>query len=405
MIWDDHPQRIIGELSFRQVVLGVKLRRDAIAVALRDRVYVYHLADLSLRDKIYTADNPHGLLCLSNTVQDMVLACPSVTEGHVRVELYGLRKTALMEAHESSLRALALSADGTKLASSSVKGTVIRVWDVANSSCLQEFRRGVERANIACLAWNFSGTFLACTSDKGTTHVFALDTGTEEKKRSMSKRIMKSIKKSLLEVGESQKKSVCQIRGVPHPHSCAFLPDSPNSLAVAGWDADGNGVLLISEYHTQKSEEEPKRTGYHVVARSFVHEDESSKRRRRMMGVTPSSVPSGDSDSPSKEAETAPEGTIHVGERLEVLEGMKNILLEEEDDSGFVSVSTKKQHAKESDDHDGTGVNPTVTTDKTSTPGSKNIPETTLTKIDQDEEKPEVEDARDEETTNEISET
>ena len=95
LIWDDHVPKEIGELSFRQVVLQVKLRKDAIAVALRDRVYVYHLADLSLRDKIYTADNVHGLLCLSTQIQDMVLACPSVTTGHVRVELYGLRKTVV----------------------------------------------------------------------------------------------------------------------------------------------------------------------------------------------------------------------------------------------------------------------------------------------------------------------
>jgi hypothetical protein len=95
LIWDDHIPKSIGELTFRQVVLRVKMRKDAIAVALRDRVYVYHLADLSLRDKIYTADNPHGLLCLSTQVSDMVLACPSVTTGHVRVELYGLRKTVV----------------------------------------------------------------------------------------------------------------------------------------------------------------------------------------------------------------------------------------------------------------------------------------------------------------------
>jgi hypothetical protein len=92
--------REIGELSFRQVVLRVRLRKDAIAVALRDRVYVYHLADLSLRDKIYTADNPHGLLCLSTQIQDMVLACPSVTPGHVRVELYGLRKTVVRTVYD-----------------------------------------------------------------------------------------------------------------------------------------------------------------------------------------------------------------------------------------------------------------------------------------------------------------
>jgi len=95
IIWDDNIPKEAGELSFRQTVLRVRLRKDAIAVALHDRVYVYHFSDLSLRDKIYTADNPQGLLCLSTQVQDMVLACPSVTPGHVRVELYGLRKTVV----------------------------------------------------------------------------------------------------------------------------------------------------------------------------------------------------------------------------------------------------------------------------------------------------------------------
>lgn len=105
LIHDDHVGKPIGELSFRQVVLAVKLRKDAVAVALRDRVYVYHLADLSLRDKIYTADNPHGLLCLSTQIQDMVLACPSVTTGHVRVELYGLRKTVVRRTTQTELLA------------------------------------------------------------------------------------------------------------------------------------------------------------------------------------------------------------------------------------------------------------------------------------------------------------
>lgn len=95
LIWDDHIPKAIGELSFRQSVLCVKLRKDSIAVALRDRCYVYDLSTLTLRDKIYTDDNPHGLLCLSTQIQDMVLACPSVTTGHVRVELYGLRKTVV----------------------------------------------------------------------------------------------------------------------------------------------------------------------------------------------------------------------------------------------------------------------------------------------------------------------
>ena len=45
-LYDDHLQRPIGELSFRQKVLTTKLRRDRIVIVLRDRVYIYNFSDL-----------------------------------------------------------------------------------------------------------------------------------------------------------------------------------------------------------------------------------------------------------------------------------------------------------------------------------------------------------------------
>lgn len=100
MIWDDHQNRCIGELSFRSDVRAVRLRRDRVVVCLatkvrgpgvgvgvrgrwregggdeapsrrtlppflypppaRSQVYVYNFADLSLLDHIETVDNPRG---------------------------------------------------------------------------------------------------------------------------------------------------------------------------------------------------------------------------------------------------------------------------------------------------------------------------------------------------------
>jgi len=349
LIWDDHEVKPIGELSFQQVVLKVRLRKDAIAVALRDRVYVYHLADLSLRDKIYTADNPYGLVSLSTHVQDMVLACPSVTVGYVRVELYGLRKTMLIEGHESELRALVLTADGSKLATASHKGTIVRVWDVASSQKIYEFRRGVERANITCLAFSWDDQWVACSSDKGTTHIFYLEnesknkqnknnrnrknggTSTSTKKNNVSTSSSHSSSSSsvlgstgsLLSSGsrllmgtlsssaaKSHPKSVCQIRGVPHPLACSFIGDSQHLIAVAGWDADGNGVLLISEF---AAHQEARRVAYHVLVRnaSTADETEEQRRRRRARGW----IPTGDDGNPKKNYSTgdADDPAMHFG--------------------------------------------------------------------------------------------
>ena len=246
-----------------------------------------------------------------------------------------------MEAHESDLRGLALTADGSKLATASVKGTVIRVWDVSSGACLQEFRRGVERATITCLCWSWDFAWLSCASDKGTCHIFKV--GEDEQgnnsssnggksnghSKSLTNRLFASVIKSV--EGEA-KKSVCQVRGVPHPLACAFVSEANNLLAVAGFDADGNGVLLLSEF---SAGHEPRRVGYHVLCKTTVQdESEEARRRRRARGWTP------------EVAQTPEGGRLYVGERLDIFEErMQQIQFDDIQDDEFVAVTTVQSSA------------------------------------------------------------
>ena len=103
-----------------------------------------------------------------------MLACPGVTRGHARVELYDARKSTVVAAHESDLARLALSGDGSVLAPASDKGTLIRVFDAHSGAQLREFRRGVDRALVYSIVFCPETKYLACSSDKGTVHVFNL---------------------------------------------------------------------------------------------------------------------------------------------------------------------------------------------------------------------------------------
>lgn len=307
LIWDDRLGRPIGELSFRQRVLTVRLRRDRICVALRDRVYVYNFGNLELLDTIMTGHNGLGLLCISTDAggsgggvgssnsngggkddNGMVLACPSVVRGQVRVELYGYRKQILIDAHESPLAAMALTVDGSLLATASEKGTLIRLFSTGWKSYnrrhsnddrsstppgvpLKEFRRGIEHAKIGSLSFSLDKCWLACASDRGTVHVFSVKKEEEDKiangsnlngKNSQSpKRGKKStaspvtklargllpsiLTKSHILEGEH---SYVQVRGIPHPKICCFVPDQPHTVAVAGLDECGNGCLLLANF-------------------------------------------------------------------------------------------------------------------------------------------------------------
>jgi len=175
MIWDDHQNMCIGELAFRSDVKNVKLRRDRVVVVLTNKLYVYNFADLNLLDHIETVDNPLGLCALCPDPYHTVLASPGLQQGHVRVELYDIRQQTLIPAHETALAALALNNTGKRLATASEKGTLIRVFDTATGDLLQELRRGADKATIYCIAFSDDCKWLACTSDKGTVHVFKLN--------------------------------------------------------------------------------------------------------------------------------------------------------------------------------------------------------------------------------------
>ncbi|CAM9134722.1 unnamed protein product, partial [Ectocarpus fasciculatus] len=176
MIWDNEIHRCIGELMFKNEVKAVKLRRDHVVVVLLQKVYVYRFSDLKLLDQITTLPNVRGLVSLCPDSSHTVLACPGIQKGTIRVELYDISKAMLIKAHDSDLAQIALNIDGRyiRIASASDKGTLIRVWDCASGELLRELRRGVDRAEIYCLCFNPLSTFLACSSDKGTVHIFSL---------------------------------------------------------------------------------------------------------------------------------------------------------------------------------------------------------------------------------------
>lgn len=251
MIWDDHQNRCIGELSFRSDVKAVKLRRDRVVVALNTKVYVYRFSDLKLLDQINTLPNPRGLVALCPHASATVLACPGVNRGHVRVELYDTRKSTIVSAHESELARLALNADGSLMATASDKGTLIRIFDTQTGEQLRELRRGVDRAQVYCIAFDPQSRFVACTSDKGTAHIFSIaaddekpqattDTTNAKSNLSFLRRVVPGgLASSYLE----SEWSFAQVRGLHVPTLCAFGPQ-PNTIILVAAD----GSFLVSTF-------------------------------------------------------------------------------------------------------------------------------------------------------------
>jgi WD40 repeat protein len=177
MLWDDHQQKCIGELSFKDHVKAVRLRKDKVVVVLETRIYVYNFSDLKLIDAIETIENPKGLCSISYAPEKTYLACLEKGKGRIRINIYDdveMEETHSIEAHNSSVSCITLNFEGTLLATASDKGTIIRLFNPSTGEAVKELRRGSDKAEIYSITIDVETKWLGCTSDKGTVHIFSL---------------------------------------------------------------------------------------------------------------------------------------------------------------------------------------------------------------------------------------
>ena len=73
---------------------------------------------------------------------------------------------SLIKAHESEVGALAVNCQGTLVATASIKGTIIRIFNAEEGDLLQELRRGSGKAIITSINFHPSLEIIACTSNR-----------------------------------------------------------------------------------------------------------------------------------------------------------------------------------------------------------------------------------------------
>ncbi|CAO0792725.1 unnamed protein product [Mucor circinelloides] len=206
IIYDSVKGKPVLELEYKSEVKNVKLRRDRLTVVLQNKVFVYHFAlPPQLLHTFETCDNEKGLAAVSTSLNHAILIIPGRQKGHLQIiDLNSLGyyisvgeadplftalpptsntngntrrsiNVSIIAAHSGKLSCLSLNQDGSRCATTSDKGTLIRVFNTATGTLLHELRRGMDRAEIYSIAFNTESTRICVSSDKGTIHIFNLD--------------------------------------------------------------------------------------------------------------------------------------------------------------------------------------------------------------------------------------
>ena len=190
LVYDDRQQEFVMEVSLPESVLNIRLKRDKLIAVCRSQIHVFSFPNrCKLLFNVTTRDNPKGICELSS----VRLGVANLSEGSHDLMVFPGYKTGSVQilnlatteekvssapvtinAHKTELAVISVNQQGTMIATASVKGTLIRIWDSMQRVMLVELRRGSDPAILYCLNFSPGDEWLCCSSDKGTVHVFAL---------------------------------------------------------------------------------------------------------------------------------------------------------------------------------------------------------------------------------------
>lgn len=159
----------LRKLEFPDRILDLKVNSSHLFVSLENMIQIYEIITFH---SIATIDrrSAKGLF----TVNENCIAYPDDRNpGVVYIaEIPGFSVTKTIHCHTGAIQNLYLSKSSNVLATSSTKGTLIRLFDTKTGETVNQFRRGYTKGEI--LALSLSPDYL-CACSHQTLHVFAKD--------------------------------------------------------------------------------------------------------------------------------------------------------------------------------------------------------------------------------------
>ena len=192
IIWDDNKNEISEEFRCNSFIINCYIKQHCIIIVCPDNISFINSKTMKVVKYINTINNPRGISSISNDPKKYIFAFPDTSKGNIiitnlkefeegkdeeikKIKNLEIKEDIIKNAHKGNINVISLNYNGSKLASASDRGTLVRIFDTETKTQLKEFRRGNTDANIYSLSFSFDDSLLGLTSDHGSCHIFNLN--------------------------------------------------------------------------------------------------------------------------------------------------------------------------------------------------------------------------------------
>ncbi|GIY31363.1 WD repeat domain phosphoinositide-interacting protein 4, partial [Caerostris darwini] len=255
LLWDNIKNMFVTEFVCSSPVLAVKMQRDRVFIAVRTEIHVFSFPGSEHITSFPTGINNKGLMQVSPfpSSERQVLVFPGHYSGSIQiVDLQRMKSHTraapiIINAHDSEIAYISLNQDGTRIATASIKGTLIRIFDTFSKTKVIELRRGSDNAALYCINFSLNSDYLCASSDKGTIHIFAL------KHSHLNKRLKISPALSLIQMGYGDSQwALATFKSIDEDDSKCICAFGPNSSIYAISEGENIRVLYTKVFNAVK---------------------------------------------------------------------------------------------------------------------------------------------------------
>ena len=175
IMFDDHKGKPVAQLQIGHRIKNIKANAKRLFVVGKSKIFLFKTEDLSNVGTFESyEENEEGICSLAQSNDNIIFAYPAKIEGNINImkikdNIIDIRSFYI---HNKKIACIELNKSGDKLLSSSIGGTLIRLFDTNTGDILDAFKRGNDKAQIFSLSFSKDDKFVCCSSDKGTIHIF-----------------------------------------------------------------------------------------------------------------------------------------------------------------------------------------------------------------------------------------